>query len=95
MATTTLTTDNFEQTITENDIVLLDFHLPDISDTDLLASIKTDPRWRDLPVAVITAANIDKNLRQQTSAAAAIISKRDLTQSSLLTLVRAISADVT
>jgi thioredoxin 1 len=25
MATTTLTTDNFEQTITENDIVLLDF----------------------------------------------------------------------
>jgi len=77
------------------DIVLLDFHLPDISGTDLLASIKTDPRWRDLPVAVITAANIDEDLRQQTSAAAAIISKRDLTQSSLLTLVRAISADVT
>ena len=77
------------------DIVLLDFHLPDISGTDLLASIKTDPRCRDLPVAVITAANIDEDLRQQTSAAAAIISKRDLTQSSLLTLVRAISADVT
>jgi len=77
------------------DIVLLDFQLPDISGEELLASITTDPRWCDLPVAIVTSATIDDQLRQRTTDAAAIVSKQGLTQSSLLTVIRAISLDVT
>jgi PAS domain S-box-containing protein len=36
-------------------LILLDLHLPDISGTDLLDTLRADPRTADIPVVVVTA----------------------------------------
>ncbi|MCL6432276.1 MAG: response regulator, partial [Anaerolineae bacterium] len=37
------------------DLVLLDMVLPDISGHQVIARIRADPRWRDLPIVVVSA----------------------------------------
>jgi CheY-like chemotaxis protein len=38
-------------------LVLLDLHLPDTSGFDVLAAIKADPIWAQLPVIVLSGSN--------------------------------------
>jgi PAS domain S-box-containing protein len=37
------------------DLILLDVHLPDITGTEVLARLRTEPRTRDIPVVVLSA----------------------------------------
>lgn len=39
------------------DLVLLDLQMPDLSGDDVLAQMKADPAWRDLPVIVLSASD--------------------------------------
>jgi CheY-like chemotaxis protein len=36
------------------DVILLDLTMPGVSGTELLARLKAEPRWRAIPVAVMT-----------------------------------------
>lgn len=38
------------------DLLLLDVMMPEMSGVDLLRTLRAGPRWRDLPVVLITAA---------------------------------------
>jgi CheY-like chemotaxis protein len=40
-------------------LVLLDLMMPQISGLDVLARIRSNPRWRDLPCVILTAAGQD------------------------------------
>lgn len=40
-------------------LVLLDLMMPNISGLDVLARIRSNPRWRDLPCVILTAAGQD------------------------------------
>ena len=53
----------------ENDIclVLLDLMMPHLSGLDVLSAMRADPRWRDLPCIILTAAGQEQ---QHTSAMA-------------------------
>lgn len=40
-------------------LVLLDLMMPNVSGLDVLARIRSSPRWRDLPCVILTAAGQD------------------------------------
>lgn len=44
-------------------LVVLDLMLPDMSGLDVLRALRADPRWRQLPCLVLTAAGQDAFLR--------------------------------
>lgn len=46
-------------------LVLLDLMMPHLSGLDVLAAMRNDPRWRDLPCIILTAAGQEQ---QHTSA---------------------------
>jgi CheY-like chemotaxis protein len=46
-------------------LVLLDLMMPHVSGLDVLAAMRNDPRWRDLPCIILTAAGQEQ---QHTSA---------------------------
>ena len=50
----------------ESDIglVLLDLMMPQLSGLDVLTRIRSDPRWRDLPCIILTAAGQEQQHRQ-------------------------------
>ncbi|MBW3657469.1 MAG: hybrid sensor histidine kinase/response regulator [Actinobacteria bacterium] len=45
----------------EPDLVLLDWHMPPASGADVLAALREDPRWSQLPVIVVTS-DVDARL---------------------------------
>ena len=45
-------------------LVLLDLMMPQLSGLDVLAHIRGDPRWRDLPCIILTAAGQEQQHRQ-------------------------------
>jgi CheY-like chemotaxis protein len=45
-------------------LVLLDLMMPQLSGLDVLARIRADPRWRDLPCIILTAAGQEQQHRQ-------------------------------
>ncbi len=45
-------------------LVLLDLMMPQLSGLDVLAQIRADPRWRDLPCIILTAAGQEQQHRQ-------------------------------
>ena len=45
-------------------LVLLDLMMPQLSGLDVLAHIRRDPRWRDLPCIILTAAGQEQQHRQ-------------------------------
>jgi two-component system, OmpR family, alkaline phosphatase synthesis response regulator PhoP len=45
-------------------LVLLDLMMPQLSGLDVLAHIRSDPRWRDLPCIILTAAGQEQQHRQ-------------------------------
>jgi CheY-like chemotaxis protein len=45
-------------------LVLLDLMMPQLSGLDVLARIRGDPRWRELPCIILTAAGQEQQHRQ-------------------------------
>jgi CheY-like chemotaxis protein len=45
-------------------LVLLDVMMPHLSGLDVLAAMKADPRWRDLPCIILTAAGQEAQHRR-------------------------------
>jgi two-component system, response regulator len=45
-------------------MVLLDINLPDISGIDLLTKLKADPRFKDIPVVMLTGSNTDDDIQK-------------------------------
>ena len=46
------------------DLVLLDLMMPNVSGLDVLAQIRADERYRDLPCIILTAAGQEQQYRQ-------------------------------
>ncbi len=49
---------------TDVGLVLLDLMMPQLSGLDVLARIRADPRWRDLPCIILTAAGQEQQHRE-------------------------------
>ncbi|MGH7664930.1 MAG: response regulator, partial [Gemmatimonadaceae bacterium] len=45
-------------------LVLLDLMMPHLSGLDVLAAMRSDDRWRDLPCIVLTAAGQDQQYQK-------------------------------
>ncbi len=45
------------------DLVLLDLMMPNVSGLDVLAQLRADPRFRDLPCIILTAAGQEQQYR--------------------------------
>ena len=45
-------------------LVLLDLMMPQLSGLDVLKRIRADPRWKDLPCIILTAAGQEQQHRQ-------------------------------
>ncbi|MGZ8375962.1 MAG: response regulator [Gemmatirosa sp.] len=46
------------------DLVLLDLMMPNVSGLDVLAQLRADPRFRDLPCIILTAAGQEQQYRE-------------------------------
>jgi len=49
---------------TDVGLVLLDLMMPQLSGLDVLKRIRSDPRWRELPCIILTAAGQEQQHRQ-------------------------------
>ncbi|MGY9058121.1 MAG: response regulator [Alphaproteobacteria bacterium] len=46
------------------DMILLDLNMPKMSGTEVLERIKTDPRWKNIPVAVLTTSDSEDDVER-------------------------------
>jgi CheY-like chemotaxis protein len=73
------------------DLILLDLRLPRVGGFEVLVEIKSDPKFRSIPVVVLTKSSSDQDIRQAYDlGAAGFIIKPD-TYDGLLQVARAIN----
>ncbi|HEY0811927.1 MAG TPA: ATP-binding protein [Pseudonocardia sp.] len=65
------------------DLVLLDLHMPAPDGAAVLSEMRQDPQLRDVPVVIVTSADLDPAQRRQLSATAAVLGKNQLTSTVL------------
>ncbi len=54
--------DYLENTLTMPRLVLLDINLPKIDGLEVLALIKQSPRWRSIPVIILTTSSSERDI---------------------------------
>jgi CheY-like chemotaxis protein len=60
-------------------MILLDLQLPDINGGEVLRQLKSSPRTREIPVAIITSLDVDEDVRMALSRqGASLLSKSEL-----------------
>jgi len=64
--------------MTAPDVVLLDLNMPGMSGYELLARIRADEAFDDVPAIVVTSAVLEPEVRRRLSGAAAILAKSEL-----------------
>ena len=47
------------------DVILLDLMMPEMDGFAVVAALQKEPRWRDIPVIVITARDLDAKERER------------------------------
>ncbi len=47
------------------DVILLDLMMPEMDGFEIVAALQEEPLWRDVPVIVITARDLDAKDRQR------------------------------
>src|SRR5258708_1121864 len=50
------------------DVILLDLMMPEMDGFQVVATLQKEPNWRDIPVVVITARDLDAKDRERLSA---------------------------
>jgi CheY-like chemotaxis protein len=70
------------------DIMLLDINLPDISGIDLLTKIKKDPRWRGIPVVMLTGSNIGDDIQRSYDLGAKTYLVKPISQDALMLVIQ-------
>lgn len=70
----------------EPQIILLDLMMPVMDGWEFMSELKGNPRWRDIPVVIITAVYDVARIQQETGASAVITKPFDIDQ--LADLVR-------
>jgi CheY-like chemotaxis protein len=70
------------------DIILLDINLPDISGIDLLTKIKKDPRWRGIPVVMLTGSNIGDDIQRSYDLGAKTYLVKPISQDALMLVIQ-------
>jgi CheY-like chemotaxis protein len=70
------------------DIILLDINLPDISGIDLLTKIKKDPRWRGMPVVMLTGSNIGDDIQRSYDLGAKTYLVKPISQDALMLVIQ-------
>jgi signal transduction histidine kinase len=61
------------------DLLLLDLHIPAPDGAAVLSEMRRDPNLRDVPVVIVTSADLDPTQRRQLGATAAVLGKDQLT----------------
>jgi CheY-like chemotaxis protein len=75
------------------DVVILDLNMPGMTGFELLERLRRDEHLQSLPAIVLTSAVLDDKDRHRLAGASAILSKSDLTSSTLIhALTQAIAA---
>ena len=70
------------------DIILLDINLPDMSGIDLLTKINKDPRWKGIPVVMLTGSNIDDDIQRSYDLGAKTYLVKPISQDALMLVIR-------
>jgi signal transduction histidine kinase/CheY-like chemotaxis protein len=75
------------------DLILLDLMMPELDGFSLLEALKADPRWRSIPVVVVTARDLSDAERQRLQAAAdQLLQKGALGRGELLMALRRLTS---
>jgi diguanylate cyclase (GGDEF)-like protein len=69
-------------------LILMDFHMPEMNGVDLLRAVKAMPRWRDLPVIMVTAEDSLALLQDAFAAGAVDYIEKPLRRIELIARVR-------
>ena len=71
------------------DLMLLDLRMPNVDGAAVLARLRSDPdrRLRDLPVVLMTSADIDAEVRRAAAPAAALLAKNQIARPQLIRLL--------
>jgi CheY-like chemotaxis protein len=73
------------------DLVLLDLLMPEIDGFQFVQAVRAGPRWRHLPIVVVTAKDVTEEERQRLQGhIQAVLGKNTLTQEKLLERLRAL-----
>lgn len=70
------------------DIILMDYHLSDISGDECCRKIKSDPATRDIPVIMLTSAGNTKNIEMSKSAGCNDFITKPVDKMALLTKIK-------
>lgn len=57
------------------DLILLDYHLPDMNGTDFGRAIQKDPRTAEIPIILISASPEDESNKRKESGAVGFVAK--------------------
>jgi CheY-like chemotaxis protein len=74
------------------DAIVLDLRMPRMGGLELLAVLAGDQRWRDIPVLIVTAAEVDDIARGGITHAIGVLDKATFTDADLLRALRTIGA---
>jgi CheY-like chemotaxis protein/anti-sigma regulatory factor (Ser/Thr protein kinase) len=76
-------------------MILLDLQLPDINGGEVLRQLKSSPKTRDIPVAIITSLDVDADARMALSRqGAAVLSKSEVSSDTLRELLLGAGAEL-
>jgi CheY-like chemotaxis protein len=74
-------------------MILLDLQLPDINGGEVLRQLKSSPKTRDIPVAIITSLDVDAEARMALSRqGAAVLAKSEVSSDVLRELMLGLGA---